>query len=87
MRTFLMVVSVTSYVIAIVAFVGGLAHSDMQLVLAGVFATCGTVAFAGAAVIERLEWLGARPPLLQPEVPTLNGGPGSERRAIRPLIP
>ena len=86
MRTFLIVVSVTAYVIAIFAFFGGLAHSDMQIVLAGVFATCGTVAFVGAAVIERLEWLGAQPPMLQPAVPTLSGGPESERRAIRPLI-
>jgi hypothetical protein len=52
MAIFLWIVTLGSYAMALLAFAVG--KSDIQLIAAGVYATCGTVAMVGASVISRL---------------------------------
>lgn len=57
MIPFLSIVAGLSYLIAGFAFVFAFGASDVQFILAGVFAICGTVAAAGGGIIERLDQL------------------------------
>ena len=51
-------VAVLSYLVAAVSLLAAAAHgTDIQLILAAVCATCGTVAAAGCTIIRRLDWL------------------------------
>lgn len=54
---FLQVVAVLSYLFAIAVFLLALNASDIQFILSGVAATCGTCAAAGAAIAARLDTL------------------------------
>lgn len=51
---FLGLVGALSYLLAAFAFISAFNASDIQIILSGVFATCGTVAIAGAAMLHRL---------------------------------
>jgi hypothetical protein len=55
MRIFLALVGFVSYAAALLSL--AVAPSAIQEIFAGVLATCGTVAFAGAAIVERLDML------------------------------
>jgi hypothetical protein len=55
MSAFLAIVSILSYLFAAFAFVLAFSGSDIQFILAGVFATCGTVAATGVAIVNRLD--------------------------------
>lgn len=52
MSVLLWIVCIGSYAMALLAFSVG--KSDIQLIAAGVFATCGTVAMVGAAILSRM---------------------------------
>ncbi len=58
MVVFLGLVAVLSYLVAAFSILAAAAHgTDIQLILSGVCATCGTVAAAGCTVIRRLDSL------------------------------
>lgn len=57
MITFLALVAGLSYLLAGFAFVLAFGASDIQFILSGVFAICGTVAAAGGGIIERIDQL------------------------------
>lgn len=57
MTALLRLIAGIAFLIGIVAFLlaFGAHASDIQLILSGVFATCGAVALTGAAIIHRLD--------------------------------
>jgi len=55
MVLFLGIVAVIAYLISAATFAIALTASDIQLILSGVFATCGTVAAGCAAIISHLK--------------------------------
>lgn len=52
---FLTLVAVLAYIMATIAFLTALTATDIQFILAGVYATCGTVAAGCAGIISQLE--------------------------------
>jgi hypothetical protein len=78
---FLAVVAVLSYLFSAFAFFLAFGGSDIQFILAGVFATCGTCAAAGGAIAERVDAVAAllRTSLPKPATPdtlSAEGGAG-----------
>ncbi len=53
MTAFLWLIAIGSYSFAVLSFT--VSRSDIQLIAAGVFATCGTVALVGASILGRLQ--------------------------------
>lgn len=53
MSIFLTLIGVLAYLFAVLTF--AVAPSAIQQIFAAVLVTCGTVAFAGAAIVERLD--------------------------------
>lgn len=81
MAGFLGLVAVISYLFAGFIFLVAFGASDIQFILAGVFATCGTVAAAGAAVVSRLDMIDIRLRLQAKPAETPSSGPSSEELA------
>lgn len=81
MASFLGIVAVLSYLFAGLAFVAAFGASDVQFILAGVFAIVGTVAATGTAIVNRLDALVANTRKAEPKpepgeaTPAISDGP------------
>lgn len=57
MAVFLGLIAALAYLITFIGVAAAIDGTDIQWILAGIYATCGTVAAAGAAIVARLDTL------------------------------